>query len=361
MHTEILIPWTTVAGVSPVTTIIQDQDAYVDAGGASEMVFYIDVLNVSTGGGAISLTLESGPTNDAAFFLPVAGPIALAASTSTLIMKTVPGAVSVFPLSRFLRWHVTAAGSSSTWSVTFRVRAARSRTPFFSPTLISGCILWLRSDLGVAASGGWVSTWADQSGIGNNATATATSVSYTAGTAAAFPIIGTAGGTGYLTGNLTGNASNTHTVFAVATFPATTSNMGAIAATIASGAQDTAYSIWSNTTAGNIVNGRTSGGGMNADAKQTPSTTGVLTIYGHDANASTSNLYVNGSAVGTASTAGFTPGTPTRYALLARSVTGAAPLGGPCYEFIAYNYVLSAAQRLLVHRYLGARYGITVP
>lgn len=42
----------------------------------------------------------------------------------------------------------------------------------FSPTSIAGTTLWLRADRGV--SGSPVSTWADQSGAGNNAAATGT-------------------------------------------------------------------------------------------------------------------------------------------------------------------------------------------
>lgn len=42
----------------------------------------------------------------------------------------------------------------------------------FVPTDISGCPLWVRSDLGVTQVGGQVSAWADQSGNGNNVTQT---------------------------------------------------------------------------------------------------------------------------------------------------------------------------------------------
>lgn len=38
----------------------------------------------------------------------------------------------------------------------------------FVPTDIGGCVLWLRSDLGITQSGGLVSSWADQSGSGND-------------------------------------------------------------------------------------------------------------------------------------------------------------------------------------------------
>jgi hypothetical protein len=45
----------------------------------------------------------------------------------------------------------------------------------FKPTDIGGCVLWLRSDLGITAThnppqnGDAVSAWADQSGLSNNA------------------------------------------------------------------------------------------------------------------------------------------------------------------------------------------------
>ncbi len=43
--------------------------------------------------------------------------------------------------------------------------------PQFWPTRIGGCVLWLRSDLGITKDGSdLVSAWADQSGAGNDAT-----------------------------------------------------------------------------------------------------------------------------------------------------------------------------------------------
>lgn len=43
-----------------------------------------------------------------------------------------------------------------------------SAAPAFAPTDISGCVWWLRADLGVTQSSG-VQSWADQSGIGDSA------------------------------------------------------------------------------------------------------------------------------------------------------------------------------------------------
>ncbi len=50
-------------------------------------------------------------------------------------------------------------------------RRGRQRAiPGFTPTLIPGCELWLRADLGVHLTGGLADTWADQSGNARNGT-----------------------------------------------------------------------------------------------------------------------------------------------------------------------------------------------
>jgi hypothetical protein len=67
------------------------------------------------------------------------------------------------------------------------------RTPsdLFTPVDISGCILWLRSDLGVTKVANIVSAWADQSGQGNNFTqgTDANKPTYTAGAINGYPAL----------------------------------------------------------------------------------------------------------------------------------------------------------------------------
>lgn len=49
-----------------------------------------------------------------------------------------------------------------------RFYGARRGGASFTPTSLSGCVLWLRADLGVTLNGSTVSAWADQSGSGNH-------------------------------------------------------------------------------------------------------------------------------------------------------------------------------------------------
>lgn len=49
-----------------------------------------------------------------------------------------------------------------------KITRLRSRRVSFVPTQLSGCVLWLRSDLGITLNGSTVSAWGDQSGNANN-------------------------------------------------------------------------------------------------------------------------------------------------------------------------------------------------
>ncbi len=77
-----------------------------------------------------------------------------------------------------VEWCINATDAAEVGS-TYQFRA----TKVWKPTDISGCVLWLRSDLGVTQSGGLVSQWADQSGNNNHLTQTveAKKPIYTAG------------------------------------------------------------------------------------------------------------------------------------------------------------------------------------
>jgi hypothetical protein len=154
-----------------------------------------------------------------------------------------------------------------------------------------------------------------------------------------------------------------HTAFAVVAYPAS-SHSGAFAATIG-GLKNSGFSLFTDpnpATAGSV--GNAGGTAFNNVIDPVSPPGGVVGIYSTAAVASGQvDLYINGVSAATPVSVTVTPGAPTQYVLgaLSTGATPAFPLGGNMYEFIVYNSVLSAAQRLLVHRYLGQRYGITVP
>jgi hypothetical protein len=358
MHVDVLIPKTTVSGVTPVLSIIQDQESYVDTGGAADMVFYVEVFNVNAGGGSLTLTLESSPTNDAALFLTVAGPITLAASSTPLIIKTIPGAASVAPLSRLLRWHVTASSSSTTnWSVTFRVRAARSRTPFFSPTLIPGCVVWFRSDLGVTLGvGSAVSQWLDQTGNTANTLSASGSPTWSSNgftSPIPAPAVQTSSGTpdAYFTAS-GATIAQPDSMFLVA------QSVGAPLAAqqiFISGPAGLLQALGQATSTTTTLNIDASAGAPKTKTVAALTTASIIQV---DWDMGNTLVYQNGTVIGAA----ISPGSDSlQFGSIGNGPSGLFPVNANFAEVILYNSILTPAYRTLVTRYLGARYGISVP
>jgi hypothetical protein len=170
MRTEVLQPWTTIQGSGSVTTITQEEECWADFSDSGAATFWLDVRSIS---GTVILQLASSPTKDESLFLPITIPVTLNPLTTPTPLTTVAGvtaqsgvtATFLAPLARWVRWSVSSS-SGGVWNATFRIRASRSRTPYFSPTMAPGCQLWLRSDMGVVASGASVTGWDDLSGNG---------------------------------------------------------------------------------------------------------------------------------------------------------------------------------------------------
>lgn len=159
MQGMILQPWTTVQ--SSFATFTQSAEEWLDLCDYADATFWIDVTQISSGS-VVQLTLQTSPTPDESYFFAVAPPITLATSTTPRMLKTVRSAATV-PLAKHVRWQLTLLSGTSPWSVTFRVRVAPSRQSFFVPTQLSGCVLWLRADLGITLQTG-VKQWNNQQG-----------------------------------------------------------------------------------------------------------------------------------------------------------------------------------------------------
>lgn len=177
MESFVVTPTTTVRGTAPaVISITQEEEHWFDAGHFSDIALFIYVADIAVpafSGGSVSLEIESAPTHDESLFQLAYPAIALVASASPIVRRTVR-TPSTAPLSRWLRVRVDVpGGSSGAWSATYRILGVPLRTRAFVPPDITGCALWLRSDLGVTAAGVplVVSKWADQSGNGRDATA----------------------------------------------------------------------------------------------------------------------------------------------------------------------------------------------
>lgn len=183
-------PWVTIranaSGPAPwpsVLSVTQEDTGWIDLSRYADAAFWVDVAEVTQpSGGTVLLNIESSPSLDETCFKPVCQPIAISPITDPTSSGVVPLLVrtartpTTVPLSKWTRWRLSVTGGSSgPWDATFRVRGAGGHSSFVVPPQLSGCILWLRGDLGIEQqTAGSVSRWADQSGRGNDAIQTYT-------------------------------------------------------------------------------------------------------------------------------------------------------------------------------------------
>jgi hypothetical protein len=351
MHLETLQAWVTISASGTTSACIQEEDAWADLRNASAAVFYVDVRAATPiSGGSLTLQLESSPTQDESLFTPCCPPLTLSPSTivpttTPIVLKTV-NALSVGPLSRYVRWHVISS-SYGTWSVTFRVRVARAKTPFFSPLTLPGCVLWLRADLGIASSGGLVSSWVDQSGTQPTLTNSGPVSLVLSSAFNGFPVVETSSGTLAVTGTTVSQADSMIMVCQGTTQMPT--NYGAIFGGTA--ASEQVVSQRPNVT--NII-------GINAGSGVPVTLTSPITnatILQVDWNAGTTAFYQNGSSLAVTSS----PGSGTIQVGVVGNNVGIYPFLGSVAEVMMFSPALTSPLRVLVNRYLGARYGISVP
>jgi hypothetical protein len=372
VESELFQRWIAIRADSSISSISQDDEDWIDVADVTDAVFWVDVRELTSSGAQLFLNIETSPTRDEALFVPAAPPIALTPSSSPLITKTARGAASLAPMGRWARWRIYAVGApNASWDAQFRIRMARSRTAFFTPPQLTGCLLWLRSDLGIpentTTSFGTGAIWADQSGYGNSATAAgAGNVPYSAnGGANNLPTVNSVSNATAFFSNasLVGPFGGTHTLFVVATYQASpmgTPQCCAFAATNATLHIDSGFAQFTQLTTVDLYGRVSSSTFTNSDAGSSITPSGTVGVYATAADSSNVSIWVNGTKTNQ-DTVTIAPATPGGYVVLAQSSVPDNPVQAPVYEFIIYNRVLSANEFIIVNRYLGGRYGVAVP
>jgi hypothetical protein len=221
----------------------------------------------------------------------------------------------------------------------------------FLPTQLSGLVLWLRADLGVTIGTG-VSSWADQSGNGNNVTQ---------GTGAKQPTFVASGGannTPYVQG-VKASATSLGGTFTWAQ-PAELFAVMQWGGSPASG--DTAIDGHGGNNGRVYLNGTTNmnfgtDGGINVVIVSGPvitnwqrydalwnGTSGIAYV------ASTQSTQLSGTGVGT--------GNPSGITLFSFGDGASAPANVNIAEVFGYSRVLSASERAAANAYIRTRYGV---
>lgn len=239
--------------------------------------------------------------------------------------------------------------------------------PPFLPTSISGCVLWLKSDLGITTAAGKVSAWADQSGAG-------IVPSYTQALAGSQPVYTANGGPNnvpYLTGALGTILSSGTTLL---TAPGRTIVCAGKGYNDGFGTAPLG-TVFTNKTAAQLYTVQCiyTGGhrylysdasAVNIEDASLPNATlfnPFVLDFNSNGNGSALNVFLNGGTVlpttgGTVQNEGGAAGS----SVMGRADNGLQGWLGDMFEIIAYNRVLSGAELSLVRAGVARRYGITV-
>jgi hypothetical protein len=353
----LLQDWITVRGnSSSVAGVTQSQELWLEIPQFADAVFWIDVSEVTNpSSGLVLLNLESSPTCDESLFQPVAGIVGMTPATTPTVIKSVAGAGSTAPLSRYVRWRISTTGTGSAWSATFRIRLVGNRSSYWVPTQLSGALLWVRADLGLTISNTGVTGWADQSSNGKNLSSGATPPTWVASSAirAANPALRFTGSQLMATGSSLWTGAQARTLIVVYKPSSLPGNME-VAGQTGTGATAQWFQLITVPGAGDPYFA-----GWNDDiAGPTADTNAKWAMVTHSGSSGTAILYKNGASVGSLS---FTPNTNNEPFRVGVGWNGAAfqeYFNGDVGEIISYDHVLSTSERTLIQSYIRAYWGI---
>jgi hypothetical protein len=355
MSTVLLCDWTTVRAGGP-TSIAQGETDWVDLGDYIDATFWVDCREVS--GSGAQLLLETSPNKDESLFQPVTPPITLAANGTPTTVRSVIGASTV-PLARWLRWRLTGPGGG--FDATFRIGMTGTPFSYFVPTQLAGCVLWLRADLGVTiATSPAISAWNDQSGVG-------TPNNFSQGTSANQPTLVTSG-TGTINGlpaiKFSNSASVQYLQCSAGNIYGQTNSLFFVWFQSATGIEQFVDGASGSSNRQQLLTpvGSTTSLQLNAGTSTQSVTVGsyaVPNIIEVDWNGASTQVVQNGGAP---VTVGSTPGANSwGVGTIGATQTGTTGVNASFAEFVAFSKILSASDRTRLTRYLGGRYGISVP
>lgn len=130
MHSFISQDLVTIRGSSSTTTITQSEHAWLELPEYPNAVAWLDVREITTGGGTVQIAYQTAPTADESLFVPLYGPSTLTLPFTPSLGITVSPLLKDLlyaPLARWFRWQLTASGTTSSWDITFRLFVAAHR------------------------------------------------------------------------------------------------------------------------------------------------------------------------------------------------------------------------------------------
>jgi len=127
MHGVLLQEMIGIGNDSSIATQTQGEEFWLNTGPYQDAIFWIECRGVGVGPyTGISLSIETSPVKEDAYFLPVFAPFQLSAGTAPIfkLARMSDGNATYPPIANWLRWRVSGMGTpsgSTPWLVSFRI------------------------------------------------------------------------------------------------------------------------------------------------------------------------------------------------------------------------------------------------
>jgi len=125
MRTLLSQDYVTIRGNTATMTVTQSEHMWLDLPGVSHCVAWLEVKEITAGGGTVSMSYQTAPMVNESLFSAMSGPTSIITMPFAPTVGVTPTVLLkdhlTVPLSRWFRWQLTASGTSSTWDITFRL------------------------------------------------------------------------------------------------------------------------------------------------------------------------------------------------------------------------------------------------
>ncbi len=125
MYGVLMQEYTSVSGDPTVPSVVQGEDFWLNTGPYQDAIFWIDVKSVITNGAAtLNLSVETAPSKDDSAFLPCVPGFSISAATAPVVKLALmsSGAATSPPISNWIRWKLSpGSGGTAPRIVTFRI------------------------------------------------------------------------------------------------------------------------------------------------------------------------------------------------------------------------------------------------
>jgi hypothetical protein len=135
MRAFVMQDWVTIRGAQAVTSVIMNESNYAQLDAFQDVIFWLQVAEFTLSSGTVTMNYETAPLKDESLFTAMAtAGISAVAMTPPTITKVLLSQNPSVPLSRWVRWRLSASGvGAGGWDVTFRVMLVANQIFAFHP------------------------------------------------------------------------------------------------------------------------------------------------------------------------------------------------------------------------------------